>query len=76
MSARIRASRTTSGSARWMNYASAFFRRRWVVPLLAAAAFPPLHERSLYIVTILGFLLTAPLLYLLLRQRFANVAAL
>jgi len=64
------------GSARWMRYVAPFFRRRWVVPLIAAALFPLLHERSLYIVTILGYVLYAPLLYLLLKRRFATGAAL
>jgi hypothetical protein len=54
----------------WVEYSSQFYRRRWVVPVLGAAIEPVFGTDSLQIVSLVGFLLVGPLLYLLLRCRF------
>lgn len=55
----------------WVEYSSQFYRRRWTVPVLAAAVDPIFGERSLEEVSLIGWALLPPLLYLLLRRRFA-----
>jgi hypothetical protein len=55
----------------WVAYSSRFYRRRWVVPALAAALAPGLGDRSLEIVSLLAYLLIGPLLYRLIRHRFS-----
>lgn len=55
----------------WVEYSDQFYRRRWVVPALAAAADPIAGEDRLRAVSMAGYLLIAPLLFLLLRRRFA-----
>ncbi len=59
------------GSLRWLTYTAKFDRRRWVVPALAAAMVPLFAQRSLQIASVLGYVLSAPLLFLLLRRRFS-----
>jgi hypothetical protein len=54
----------------WVEYSSQFYRRRWVVPVLGAAIEPAFGTDSLQIVSLLGFVLVGPLLYVLLRRRF------
>lgn len=54
----------------WQTYSSRFYRRRWTVPLLAAALQPVVGERSIEDPSLIGWALLAPLLYLLLRRRF------
>jgi hypothetical protein len=54
------------GNRRWVNYSSQFYRRRWTVPLAAAALTPWAGLRSLEIVSLVGIAVLAPLLYLLL----------
>jgi hypothetical protein len=57
----------------WQEYSAPFYRRRWVVPALAAAAYPVAgDEHSLLAVSCLGYLLLGPLLFLLLRRRFSD----
>jgi hypothetical protein len=63
---------------RYARHDSVYFRRRWTVPALAAAADPVFGEESLREVSLLGWALLAPFLYLLLRRRFdvpASVAS-
>ena len=55
----------------WRTYSSRFYRRRWTVPVLAAALEPLVGKRSIEYPSLLGWALLAPLLYLLLRRRFA-----
>jgi len=56
---------------RWQAFESQFFRRRWLVPALAAAIRPLAGERSLPDVAIFGYLLFGVALSLLLASRFA-----
>lgn len=57
-------------SARWVSYSARFYRRRWTVPLLAAAVYPLFGTRSLDLVSIVGYLAAAVALYALARLRF------
>ena len=57
-------------SAEWVRYSSRFYERRWMVPLVAAAFDPALGARGLLAASLLGYVLVAPLLYLLLRLWF------
>lgn len=54
----------------WREFAAPFFRRRWVVPALAAAAQPMFGERSLLAVSLLGYCAAGVLVFALLRRRF------
>jgi hypothetical protein len=54
----------------WVAYSSQFYRRRWLLPALAAASYPVLGEQSLRTWSLLGYVAIAPLLFLLLRRRF------
>jgi hypothetical protein len=55
----------------WRTYSSRFYRRRWTIPVLAAALEPLVGKRSIEDPSLLGWALLAPLLYLLVRRRFA-----
>ena len=55
----------------WQTDSSRFYRRRWTVPVLAAALQPVAGQRSIEAPSLVGWALLAPLLYLLLRRRFA-----
>jgi len=55
----------------WWTYSSRFYRRRWTVPVLAASLEPLVGKRSIEDPSLLGWALLAPLLYLLVRRRFA-----
>jgi hypothetical protein len=55
----------------WQTYSSRFYRRRWTVPVMAAALQPVAGQRSIEDPSLVGWALLAPLLYLLLRRRFA-----
>jgi hypothetical protein len=57
----------------WVTYSAQFYRRRWVVPILGAAIEPVFGTNSLQIVSLTGFALVGPLLYLLLRRRFGRL---
>ena len=59
----------------WQTYSSRFYRRRWTVPILAAALQPVVGERSIEDPSLIGWALLAPLLYLLLRRRFGPGAS-
>ncbi|MDP9226665.1 MAG: hypothetical protein M3P18_23055 [Actinomycetota bacterium] len=60
---------------KYVEYISRFYRRRWSVPALGAAIYPLAGTRSLQIASILGYVLCAPLIYLLLRLRFSLAAS-
>jgi hypothetical protein len=58
----------------WVEYSKRFYRRRWLVPTLAAAVAPVVGERpgrALRVASLIGYLLIAPVLFLLLRRRFS-----
>jgi len=58
----------------WVEYSKRFYRRRWLVPALAAAVEPIVGDkpgRALRVASLLGYLLVAPVLFLLLRRRFS-----
>jgi hypothetical protein len=57
----------------WVEYSKRFYRRRWLVPAVAAAVAPIVGEhpgRALRWASLIGYLLIAPVLFLLLRRRF------
>jgi len=59
----------------WVEYSKRFYRRRWLVPALAAAVEPIVGDepgRALRVASLLGYLLLAPVLFLLLRRRFST----
>ena len=59
----------------WVEYSKRFYRRRWLVPALAAALEPVVGDepgRALRVASLLGYLLVAPVLFLLLRRRFST----
>lgn len=56
----------------WIEYAAPFYRRRWVVPAMAAALRPAAGSRALEIVSLLGYVLSGLLVYLLARRRFSQ----
>jgi hypothetical protein len=56
----------------WVEYAAPFYRRRWVVPALAATLRPAVGSRALQIVSLLGYVLSGLLVYLLARRRFTR----
>ncbi len=61
---------------RWVHYSAQFYRRRWLVPALAAATHPSGDPHGIETVSLVGYLLLAPLLFLLLRRRFGVAASL
>jgi hypothetical protein len=63
------------GSA-WVDYAAPFYRRRWVVPAMAAAVRPAVGSRALEIVSLLGYVLSGLLVFALARRRFSVATAL
>lgn len=58
-------------SRRWDRYTARFFRRRWLVPLMAAGLYPIAGERSLLLASILGYVVVGVALLALLRRRFS-----
>lgn len=54
----------------WVSYSSRFYERRWVTPALGAALDPVFGASGLIIVSLLGYVLVGPFLFLFLRQRF------
>ena len=57
----------------WVEYSKRFYRRRWLVPALAAGVAPVVGEqpgRALRVASLIGYVLIAPVLFLLLRRRF------
>ncbi len=59
----------------WRTFQARFFRRRWLVPALAAAVRPAAGQRALADVAIVGYLLFAVALCLMLVSRFDAVVA-
>jgi Dolichyl-phosphate-mannose-protein mannosyltransferase len=58
----------------WVEYSKRFYRRRRLVPALAAAMEPLVGDepgRALRVVSLIGYVLIAPVLFLLLRRRFS-----
>jgi hypothetical protein len=58
----------------WVEYSKRFYRRRWLVPAVAAAVAPIVGDhpgRALRWASLIGYLLVAPVLFLLLRRRFS-----
>jgi hypothetical protein len=71
----VHRSSATSGrleGTAWVEYAAPFYRRRWVVPAMAAGLRPTFGTRSLQIVSLLGYVLSGLLVYALARRRFSN----
>jgi hypothetical protein len=60
------------GNPSWVRYSAQFYRRRWVVPLLAAAVYPLAGDRSLLYVSIAGYVALGLLLFAFLRTRFSD----
>jgi dolichyl-phosphate-mannose-protein mannosyltransferase len=59
----------------WVEYSKRFYRRRWLVPALAAAVEPVVGDqpgRALRVASLIGYVLIAPVLFLLLRRRFST----
>ncbi len=59
----------------WVEYSKRFYRRRWLVPALAAAVEPLVGDqpgRALRVASLIGYVLIAPVLFLLLRRRFST----
>jgi Dolichyl-phosphate-mannose-protein mannosyltransferase len=57
----------------WVEYSKRFYERRWLVPALAASAKPIAGDepgRALRLVSLVGYLFAAPVLFLLLQRRF------
>jgi hypothetical protein len=54
----------------WVEYSSRFYRRRWTVPILAAALEPVFGDRALEEAALLGWALLPAALFLLMRRRF------
>ena len=57
----------------WVEYSKRFYRRRWLVPAVAAAVAPIVGDhpgRALRWASLIGYLMVAPVLFLLLRRRF------
>lgn len=54
----------------WVEYSSGFYARRLLLPAVAAAIKPIFGDRSLQLLSLLGFVLVPVLLFALLRRRF------
>ncbi|MFN8204772.1 MAG: hypothetical protein U0S48_19625 [Solirubrobacteraceae bacterium] len=54
----------------WVDYSSQFYRRRWLLPALAAGTYSVFGEQSLRTWSLIGYVAIGPLLFLLLRRRF------
>jgi hypothetical protein len=72
--AAVRPSRQRIANPEWVAYSAPFYRRRWTVPVLAAALTPLAGEdRALEDATLIGLVLLGPLLFWLLRSAFPLV---
>lgn len=60
------------GNPKWVSYSAQFYRRRWLVPLMAAAIYPAAGDRSLLYVSIAGYVAVGLLLFAFLRTRFSD----
>jgi hypothetical protein len=57
----------------WVEYSKRFYERRWLVPALAVATQPVTGDEpglGLRVASLIGYVLIAPVLFLLLRRRF------
>src|SRR6185312_1989891 len=63
------------GDAHWRGFEQQFFRRRWIVPAMAAAIRPNAGQRAVPDVAIVGYLVFAAVLAALLASRFGLVAS-
>lgn len=63
------------GNAHWRAFEAQFFRRRWIVPAMAAAIRPDAGQRALPDVAIVGYLAFAAVLAALLAAQFGLVAS-
>ena len=73
-----KASADTSGrldNRAWVDYVTPLYRRRWVVPGMAAALRPVFGTRALELVSLLGYVLSGLLAYALARRRFSTAAS-
>jgi hypothetical protein len=59
----------------WVEYSTQFYRRRWSVPAMGAAIDPIFGDRSLRVVSFVGYLALGPALFALLRRRYSNVVS-
>lgn len=59
----------------WVQFSARFYRRRWTVPVAAAAIDPLFGVDSLEKVALAGFVAAAVLLFLLLRRRFGTLVS-
>lgn len=59
-------------SEEWIEYNAPIYRRRWLVPALAAAVQPAAGERSLVLVSLTGYVLAGVLVFALVRRRFSR----
>ena len=59
----------------WVDYNRDFYRRRWVVPALGAAVEPVFGTDSLQLVSLIGYVLVGPMVFLLLRRRFGALVS-
>jgi hypothetical protein len=62
---------TSVSNPGWIKFSARFYRRRWLVPAIAAVLYPFAHLRSLTDAAILGYVAIGLLLFALLRQRFS-----
>ena len=60
---------------KWVARTAPNYRRRWLVPALAAAVYPVFGVKSLLYVSLAGLLAAALLMYVLARMRFGRVAS-
>jgi hypothetical protein len=60
----------------WISYSAPFSRRRWAVPAMDAALKPAFGNRSLEIVSLIGYVLSGLFVYALARRRFSVSIAL
>src|SRR5205823_3701606 len=58
---------------RWVSESARNYRRRWAVPVAAAAASPIFGDRSLLLVSLAGYVATGIALFALLRRRFGQL---
>lgn len=59
----------------WVEYSSRFYRRRWTLPVTAAAVSPVLGDGTLETLTLTFYVVGTMLLYLLLRRRFGTLVS-
>jgi hypothetical protein len=69
--AAVRPGRRRIANWGWVDYSAPFYRRRWTVPIVAAALTPVAGEaRALEDASLIGLVLLGPLLFFLLRSTF------